>query len=300
MRLQACAPTDPDRVRTILGLAVTALAGRGRSKIDAGVSLPFALVEASLYDGTVTVSESPLPTVVALLGSERDLLLGLVDADWMSATTGAISLAQMILSASKADKTCSGDSCADDLTARKKVLAVLAAASKYAVTIKSTASQEQIQAERKEILKELVTRVVSRSGRTGGLVVSLGGNLGVLGGARLDSSAKQWAFPLQLGLGVGVQSYHSSTVGFHAMLTALDLGQYVTFDSGDLKVSSPDAASAVIIGATVGVWTVARETPFFIGPYFAASPFVKTAATDKTTYQVGLSAGIYVPLFDFN
>jgi len=61
---------------------------------------------------------------------------------------------------------------------------------------------------------------------------------------------------------------------------------------------------ATYAGLTLGVWFGLRETPVFVGAYGAISPFVRTAGTEgenpDPTYQVGLSAGMYIPLLDFN
>jgi hypothetical protein len=235
-----------------------------------------------------------------LLESEKDIVLGLVDSDWVRATSGAIGIADMIVreSCPKLDE-CS-DEVVDERNGRKKVLAVLGAAGKYASTMKSTGSPGEMQAEREQIIKELVARTVNRTARDQGFVVSVGGNLGLLGGARMEwGGDRQFAFPVQLGLGLGLQSYHSKTIGFSALLTALDLGQYVVFNSGDLKVQTPDAASSVMLGLSAGIWVLSRETPVIIGPYGAVSPFLKTTA-GQLTYQVGLAIGIYIPLLDFN
>jgi hypothetical protein len=208
---------------------------------------------------------------------------------------GMIDIAQRIVQASG-----DTDDARAEFSGRQRVLTLLAAAGKYAATTKSTGNSEGVQATRERIIKELIVRMVTRSSRTSGLVLSHGGNLGALGGVRTDASgSRQAAFPLQLGLGFGFQSYHTGTVGFHGMLTALDVGQYMTVDSGSLKVQTPETESAVLLGITLGIWGLSRETPFYLAPYAAASPFVKSVE-GKPTYQVGLAIGAYIPLIDFN
>ena len=289
-----------DQVRSIVVLAFTAIAGKvGSAPIEAQIGLPFAVVDAEIQEGKIVVPDKT--KAHDLLMSEQDVIKGIVSADYVRATSGAITIVEMVVRETCPDQKSCGDPVTDERADRKKVLAVLAAAGKYAATLKSTASPDDIQSQRAEIIKELVERTVSRTGRQHGVIVSLGGNLGLLGAARVTPEGdSQWALPVQLGLGVGLQTYHSPTVGFHAMLTALELGQYVVFNAGDLKVQTPEAASSVIIGLTLGVWTTSRETPFYIGPYGAVSPFVKTIDGSRATYQIGLAAGIYVPLFDFN
>jgi hypothetical protein len=255
--------------------------------------LSFAIAEASIEASDLQPDQRTY--AVALLHSYEDVVRGIINADWVRATIGAIDIAQRIVTASG-----DSDDAKDDFSARKRVLALLAAAGKYAATMqKNDASAEKVQAEREQIIKELVTRITNRQSREGGLVFSLGGNVAAIGGVRTISADVQPAFPLQLGLGLGVQSYHRCTCGFHAMLMGLDLGQYVTIDEGSLKVQTPDAAASVIIGGSVGFWALSRTTPFYVGPFVAASPFVKST-NGKATVVVGLSLGVYVPLLDFN
>jgi hypothetical protein len=295
--LRSCSATDPDRVRALVGLAFTAFASttKGVARADAVIDMDFALAEAAVYDGAFgTYTDEQRTYAVAVLHSEQDVIRGIVDADWVRATSGGIDIAERIVSAAG-----DNDDAKDEFSARKRILALLAAAGKYAATIKNPTNADKVQAEREQIIKELVSRMVNRTNRTTGMVVSLGGNLGLIGGVRTISGDVQPAFPAQLGLGVGLQSYHNCTCGFHAMLTGLDLGQYLTLDAGDLKVQTPDAAASVIIGATAGIWFLSRTTPFYVGPYLAGSPFVKST-TGKATIEVGLATGIYVPLLDFN
>jgi hypothetical protein len=82
------------------------------------------------------------------------------------------------------------------------------------------------------------------------------------------------------------------------MVTAFDLGQYVTFAGPSLEVAPTSFESSVTLGLTVGGWLALRETPLYLGAYGGVSPFVK--AQDRPTYQLGLVTGIYVPLLDFN
>jgi hypothetical protein len=186
----------------------------------------------------------------------------------------------------------------------KTVLQVMAGVGNYALTFSPQSSQDPgaAAAAREKIIEELVDRMVNRTDRTGGAVVSLGGALGAFGGPRFAQTDKlhvDLAFPLQLTLGVGLQTYGKGTGGFHAMLSAFDLGQYVNMnDSGALQVGTPSVESSIGFGLTLGGWVALRETPLYIGAQGSVSPF--NQASGSPTFQAGIVSGIYVPLLDFN
>ena len=94
---------------------------------------------------------------------------------------------------------------------------LLAAVGNFAETL-STPGKDSAAA-RNKILEDLVDRMVNRTHRDRGAVVSLGGDLALLGGTRTDfSTGAQVAFPLQLGLGLGVQTYGPKDAGFDGVL----------------------------------------------------------------------------------
>ncbi|HLM73844.1 MAG TPA: hypothetical protein VK459_14160 [Polyangiaceae bacterium] len=232
----------------------------------------------------------------------RGIYKGLTGKDWIQTTSGAIQLARAI---AKAQAPCApGGACAlsaEAAAAATELFAVLAAVGNQAEvfeTVGVKSGPEKAADARQAILEELIDRMVNRTDRTSGVVVSLGGNLGFLGGVRTDLGAYQAAFPVQLGLGVGLQTYHEGAGGFHMMVSAFDLGQYVTFDSGDLDVEPPGIEASVMLGVTAGGWFMLRETPAYIGAFGGVSPFVRSG--EELTYQLGLVSGLYVPLLDFN
>ncbi|MBX3193119.1 MAG: hypothetical protein KF819_39410 [Labilithrix sp.] len=53
----------------------------------------------------------------------------------------------------------------------------------------------------------------------------------------------------------------------------------MTFQNSELNVPTPSAEAAVILGGTLGIRGLSRETPFYVGADGAASPFVKSSAT---------------------
>lgn len=226
----------------------------------------------------------------------RALLGGIAHKDWIETTSGAVRVLRLLATRAACDGDAESAACKRS-RAVETLFTLLAAVGNYAETFADGAKDGA--ATREKILESLVDRMVNRAHRDRGLVVSAGGNLGLFGGARMDlAGSAQVAFPVQLGLGVGIQSYGTGNHGFYAMATAFDLGQYVTFSSGSLEVPAPALESSVVLGLTAGGWVALRETPFYIGAYGGVSPFVK--ANERPTFQLGLTTGIYVPLLDFN
>jgi hypothetical protein len=180
----------------------------------------------------------------------------------------------------------------------------MAAVGNYALTFDNQNKNDPAAAAaaREKIITELVDRMVNRTDRRSGAVVSLGGALGLIGGPRFASTDKlraQFAFPVQLTLGVGLQTYGNGTGGFHGNFSIVDLGQYVNVnDSGNLRVDTPDLKSSLALGLTLGGWLALRETPFYLGVHGSIAPF--NQADGNQTFEVGLVTGIYVPLLDFN
>jgi hypothetical protein len=268
----------------------------------------------------------------------KDLVMGLVNKDWVEATSGGVRIVTTLQASvgpdpntcndgdadakaadackqAKADKDC--DATKTDCTAAKaktalratlkdevQLLGFLAPIGNYALTFDSKTNPDPAAAAnaREKIIGELVDRMVNRTDRKSGAVLSLGGSLGFLGGTRFASTDKlraEAAFPVQLELGVGLQTYHTATGGFHLMVSVLDLGQYVNMNgTGALTVDKPDLSAAVGFGLTVGGWGWLRETPWYIAAHASAAPF--NQANGNPTFQAGVVTGVYVPLLDFN
>jgi hypothetical protein len=230
----------------------------------------------------------------------------LLTPDWVQTTTGAVEILTTLQSAlspcDSKDVACPAQRTA--LADERTVLQVLAAVGNYALTFNPNNSKDPsaAAAARAQIMSELLDRMVNRTDRKSGTVVSLGGALGAFGGPRFAQTDKlraDLAFPLQLTLGLGLQTYGSGTGGFHAMLSAFDLGQYVNMNNaGALQVGSPSLESAVGFGLTLGGWCLLRETPVYFAAQGSVSPF--NQAGGNPTFQAGLVSGIYVPLLDFN
>jgi hypothetical protein len=275
----------------------------GSETMKSGPLVDFFFIAAdAAIDGAQAAPEGRRGQARAYVHGLRGFYKGLTSKDWIQTTSGAIQLARAIV---KAKAPCApGSACGSSIevaAAAEQLFAVLAAVGNQAEvfeTVGVKSSPEKSTDARQAILEELIDRMVNRTDRTSGVVVSLGGNLGLLGGVRTDFSGYQAAFPVQLGLGVGLQTYHEGAGGFHLMASAFDLGQYVTFNSGDLDVESPGIEASVMLGLTAGGWLLLRETPAYIGAFGGVSPFVR--ADGELTYQLGLVSGLYVPLMDFN
>lgn len=138
------------------------------------------------------------------------------------------------------------------------------------------------------------------------MVVSLGGSFGVVGGARTATGGPMrfaMASVLHVGLGVGLDSYHSrQRAGFHGEISALDLGQYVVFANNSLTVEKPDLKAALAPSVKAGVHFVLKETPMYLAGFVGLSPFVREnkTAQEHMTMSFGLMFGVYVPFIDFN
>jgi len=298
-----CGGEAEDRAEVVDLVTTLRRGGWGSEAMKSGPIIDFFFLTAdAAIDGAKAAAPARKSQARAYVHGLRGIYRGLTGKDWIQTTSGAIQLARAIASA---QAPCpQGAACARSgqvAAAAEQLFAVLAAVGNQAEvfeTVGVKSSPEKGADARQAILEELIDRMVNRTDRTSGVVVSLGGNLSLLGGVRTDFSGYQAAFPVQLGLGVGLQTYHEASAGFHMMVSAFDLGQYVTFDSGDLDVESPGIEASVMLGVTAGGWFLLRETPAYIGAFGGVSPFVRSG--EEITYQLGVVSGLYVPLLDFN
>lgn len=277
--LDAGAKTDVKRVAEIAVTIINAVDNNAPAKTTRDLSIQLFFEWTKLADSAHK----------DLLDHLETILLGLSDQDWTRAVIGIGQVAATVNT-----KSCDEDKhqCAIGMKLVRVVGAVGQFAQTYSTKTDPTAAREKV-------IEDLVTSLVDRSDRDHGAVISLGGALGMFGGVRANENGYQAALPVRLTLGVGLQTYRSSTGGLHVSLDAFDLGQYVTYSSNTLDVESPDVKSVVIAGATIGYWFSNRETPMFVAAHASASPFVRTM-DGKITYEAGLMFGVYVPLLDFN
>jgi hypothetical protein len=294
------------RIRRMWSLAGRVFPASGAPRPTLADYVQVVTAEADLAIDVSSLADAQKADAHAYVGGMKTVLLGVANKDWVQSTSGAITVIR-VLTRNHPDCGPSGkaEACAaltEEQKRQEKLFYVLAAVGNYAETLtKDTSGTGANAAAREKIIEDLVDRMTNRTDRESGTVFSVGGNLGLLGGVRTDFHGNyQAAFPVQLGLGVGLQTYHAEhDAGFHMMVTAFDLGQYVTFDNTALAVATPKLESAVSLGLTLGGWFATRETPFYVGAYGACSPFVRSTS-DKITYQLGLTTGLYVPLLDFN
>jgi hypothetical protein len=329
------AKTVPEKYAYVVGMCLLQQAGSGLSKCDTSALIDecsardadTAAKLGRLWDLTLTAFDTvnkaqPIDWVnlAFALGREqldttnhgqaadayfdgsKDLASGLATKDWVMATSGAVQVLATLetgLDAKEASNKAAYKAAID-------LVKVLAAIGNYALTFDTKANPDPAAAAtaREKIITELVDRFVSRSERDG-VVVSLGGTLGLVAGARVgrqDGKAKgEFASPVQLTLGVGLQTYSKPTDdgGFHMMFSALDLGNYVSMNgSGALTVDTPELKSALAPGLALGYWFTLRETPLHLAAQASYAPF--HGADGNPTFQAGLTLGIYVPLVDFN
>jgi hypothetical protein len=254
-------------------------------------------------DADAALLEGRKATAHEYVGGAKAVILGLASRDWVRATSGAIRALRVVSTSTElcADPA-KAPACVAALDARartERLVTLLAAVGNYAETLTATAKDGGASA-RDKIIEDLIDRMVNRTHRTRGAVVSLGGNLALFGGVRTDfKRGAEAAFPAQLGLGVGLQTYEAENRGFHAMVSIVDLGQYVTTGSKGLSIQPPRVEDAMTLGLTAGGWFALRETPVYAGVHGGVSPFVRTS-DGQMTYQLGIVTGIYVPLLDFN
>jgi hypothetical protein len=291
---QCTDPITTARILQIWSLVSKVIAAPGKAPLSDYVDLVCTSADIAI-DEAPDLSEARRGEAHEHVAALRAVFGGLAHADWIETTSGAVRALRRVVASAACRGKVPVPAC-EDARAAQELFTLLAAVGNYAQSFRSSPGEGG--AAREKILEDLADRMVSRGRRDSGWLVSAGGNVGVLGGARFGAGgAVEVAFPVQLGLGIGLQSYGSGDHGFHAMASFFDLGQYVSFSSGSLAVAAPSLESSVVLGLTAGGWLGLRETPLYLGAYGGISPFVK--ANGRPTFQAGLTAGIYVPLFDF-
>jgi hypothetical protein len=213
------------------------------------------------------------------------------------------------------DRSCTGD-CPD----QRKVAALLTGISTYAISYveippNTTADQlselqKQQHDTRKQALESVIDAATNRRGRGGEYVVSAGVGVGFSYNANLKISGptpnKQpfGAAQLHLPLGIAVQKLPGRRyVGFHAMATVVDLGNYVR--AANTNTTRVEWQSIFAPGVQAGI-AIGKPNAFFVfgggayhSPRFATTTLNGTATTNRAT-QVGVFAEYYFSLWDFN
>lgn len=205
----------------------------------------------------------------------------------------------------------------------EKVSILLTAIASYAGTYAKAedATPEQLRATRTEALEAMIDAATVRSNRHGDFVWSLGIPVGfIAGGQLLSGEAKPAGMAPQLSIpfGVAVQMLPGRRfaagktendrlgAGFHVMLTAIDLGQYASYDP-DGEINRPRWDSLFAPGAQLGLILGTPEHNFIVGADLRYAPtlFANTGSVNldgKTAgaLRFGGSLSYYVSFFDFS
>ncbi|MGE0398774.1 MAG: hypothetical protein AB7T06_18850 [Kofleriaceae bacterium] len=196
-----------------------------------------------------------------------------------------------------------------DHTDYSRGLRVLATITAYASTYTDPdESADKAHSRRTELLESLTADMTQRTDRAGDTILALGGSLRLVGGVRIgnkDAGKRDKALwtPLSLPLGFSLDCLgEKSKHGFHMELSVLDLGQYLTWENGP-ELAEPSLGAALSPSITLA-YAYGRELPFIVGATAGYTPtfdFDSDVDTDEVgAWNVGLTLGVYVPLFDFN
>jgi len=289
--LATCTPPSNAQARREAGEALEALLAKSdREAAKYAVEAFFDMARDRVQE--IEKDGAKQAVTLDLLRDSEAALTGAIDADWTKVSVSA----SLVLA--DVDRLTGGS------IGGKQFFVLAAAVGQYAATYAdpSTKSVEEAQKTRRDVIESLVRSMVSRSDRRGGAVFSLGGTFGLGAAYRrsFDGSTNGGFGPFVMPLGVAVQTYPDdpkSAHGWTAQLSALDIGQYIAWESGKAEVGSPELRNAVSIGLSVGYWFASREVPIWIGPYGGISPFVRKDGNPSAF--IGGTLGAYVPLLDF-
>ncbi len=294
---------DPDK-RIMAGLAATFDATCFAVNPDASLGCP-ALLDIGPSDQAQTV----MPLALA-----RGMLEAALERDTNRMVTTAVRGIDVVLLPALA--------AADETKARKRAMRLLGGIVQYADTFQpggtsaDSGTQEARHEQRTKILESLTADMTERTGRDGDWIVSMGGSLAVVGGARLGGGKGVFNGPLSLSLGLGLQNVpETSPIGWHFEFGVLDLAQYLSLqsepDSSDtaagarkIVVREPKVQDALSPSFKLGFhW--GREVPVYLAGAVGYAPFYQFVRDDGTktasgAVTIGLALGGYVPLLDLN
>ena len=161
-------------------------------------------------------------------------------------------------------------------------------------------SQPDLHEQRTKILESLTADMTDRTYRLGD---DISPSAARYAPPEESGSGNPRAFygPVSLPLGFALDTYFEGKAhGFHFELTAIDLGQYLTFDNGG-EVQTPNAAQGLAPGAGIAFFW-GTSIPFTLGVNASYAPTYRPTETASRggAFNLALSAAFYVPLFDFN
>lgn len=289
--------------------------GQARLRAASEATFEIACMYAVKQDGGDAAKEADKEGYVCKVFSDQELKDKKVDR-WPLATTEQVALGRDLVRAAIEQDAAelaaivirAAQRILPDVTKRDepKALRTLATIASYAATYASDETADDAHRQRTALLESLTRDMTVRTDRGGDWIISVGGALRGVGGARIGRSVNgerptALTSPLSLTLGFGVDRLSATRRdGLHLEASVFDLGQYLAWDEG-AKVQTPDL-EAVLSPALTAAYFWGREIPFYLGATVGYSPRYEFTAGDKPrgSFNIGLTLGAYVPLFDFN
>jgi hypothetical protein len=155
----------------------------------------------------------------------------------------------------------------------------------------ATAEEEQLRAdERRKAVESLIDAVTDRVDREGDFVVSLGANvaLGLEGRSAQDRQDYINRMPLSLKTGVALQ-WLPDPLGWHAMISVLDLAQYATLSQDGTTKLKPEGALRV--GLEGGALLGKPSFPVTLTAQVGYVPWVKYGENTRPEFTIGAGIG---------
>jgi hypothetical protein len=277
----------------------------GPRAVSAGVELAFDVMCLSVdFDHGCEGAETKASTATHLkarLGIARGALLALVEGEPLRVVVAFGDLLE--LGGTKLG------------TSTRRGLRLLGGVLDYARTTASGADKDDgaLHEQRTQIIRALSDDLTDRSDRGNEWIWSIGGSLRVMATAQAvakpgssDHDVKGVIVPVSLPLGIGLDYLgDDGDLGLHVELSGVDLGRYAEIQSG--TVHRPDVLSAVNVSLAVGFF-YGTSMPWYVGGVVGYSPAISqgklgdagSETTPERGFYVGLTTGVYVPLFDLD
>lgn len=282
------------------------------------LAFPESLSGLSIFEYTTQLgaeASGSIPKAEGLAASRlvRDLLQAAVQQDLTKMVTAAVRLVMTNL-----EGKVNGP-------ALQKVAAIGGALGSYLATYTSgrAPSKEELEARRdarKKAIFSLIDAQTERRSRMGDVVFSVGGSVGLLAGIQPKAGEQGDRFRLQpsLSLGFGLDYHLRGGWGVHLEAMPFNLGSYASLVTGTKTldangnatskdadaVATPSPGDALSPSLTLAATYVVKSADLVV---ILPSPTIGFAAkignTEADPYRgfyAGVTAGAYVPIFDFN
>lgn len=305
-RTLACTPTERADAAILTALGVTALSATtsaGKADVHARATASIQLV----FGISDRVLKEPLKRYAQGL---KTVLLASLDRDTPRALVAGSKLLEEII-----DVKCVGGCMESTKELLVKITTLLSSIASYASTYvrqgenEPLPSADELQARRAAALEAAIDAFTDREHRHSKWVISLGLPVGFAVGMqshRVTTPKAGFVKPelmppqLSLPLGVAFQRIPSKKkIGFHSMVTVLDLAQFVAYDaSGELTkpswntFMSPGAQIGLLFGSPTNSFVLAGDVRY-------APSLFKDGDQPGGALRVGLFLAYYIPLFDF-